>query len=53
LLQVIESMHGTDPKTAPKDFAHAAQKLLAKRAYARGEDHWLAGWQARVKSYIA
>ena len=53
LLQVIEQMHGSDPKTAPRDFANTAQRLLAKRANARGEEHWLAGWQKRVNSYVS
>jgi hypothetical protein len=53
LLQVIERMHGSDPRTAPADFASNARTILTERANNRNEQHWLAGWERRLASYIS
>jgi hypothetical protein len=55
LLQVLENMKGTDPKTAPKEFAEVAKKLLARRVEnapsQRNEIRWLPGWKNRLDTY--
>jgi hypothetical protein len=53
LLQVVERMHGTDPHTAPTEFVSIARRLLTERAKTRNEEHWLPGWNARLRSYLA
>ncbi len=56
LLQVLEDMNS--PKTllsAEKEFAAAAERVLARRAYADPRPHvrrnWLPGWTRRVRTY--
>jgi hypothetical protein len=55
LLQVLESMHGTEPATAVDEFSRSAKTVLIRRVQnapaQRRESRWLSGWIHRVTSY--
>jgi hypothetical protein len=55
LLQVLESMQGTEPATAVNEFSHSAKTVLKRRVEnappERHESRWLSGWLHRVNSY--
>ena len=57
LLQVLESMHGSDTASALHEFAAAAEQVLRRRVTnsppERREARWLPGWLARVETYRA
>ncbi len=55
LLQVLESMHGTELATAVDEFSRSAKTVLIRRVQnapaQRRESRWLSGWIHRVTSY--
>lgn len=55
LLQVLLEMEPCDAASAPKSFAKASQRVLARRVQLspkeRGEQRWLAGWSNRCATY--
>lgn len=56
LLQVLEAMQPVDARTAPAEFARAAERVIRRRVRnappARNEQRWLAGWINRCHSYM-
>ncbi len=55
LLQVLETMRPVDARSAPAEFAHAAELVIRRRVRnappARNEQRWLPGWLNRCRSY--